>query len=145
MSTVAYLSPEEGLGIVGLIPFIFSQNEYSYYYKVPRLKQQSRPTSRSITQLSPSSVLGGLRGMLSPSGNAKMSFRSRANFFLDPAAIVEVESKATQRESRSGRQRLKTQNTCKLSHVFNFRLSIPRQVEPVIHCRHSACTVQYKR
>lgn len=43
-------------------------------------------TSSGVTQLSPG--LGGTIGMLSPSGNDMMSVRSRANFFLEPAAIL---------------------------------------------------------
>ena len=86
MSTVAYDSLEEGK------PFIFSQNEDLCYHEYSFETADCRPTSRSITQLSPSSVLGGLSGMLSPSGNAKMSFRSRAYFLLDPAAIVELKA-----------------------------------------------------
>lgn len=43
-------------------------------------------TSRGVTQLSPG--LGGHIGMLSPSGNDMISVRSRANFFLEPAAIM---------------------------------------------------------
>jgi len=72
-----------------------------------------------MTQLSPSAVLGGLRGMLSPSGNAKMSWRSRAYFFLEPAAIVDKGNKM----SRSGATgasvaiKRKAQNNCKLSHA----------------------------
>src|SRR6267154_3801600 len=68
-----------------------------------------RPTSRSIIQLSPSSVLGGLRGMLSPSGNAKISFRSRAYFLFYPAAIIEFGNGGpTRSSSRCQQQKRKT-------------------------------------
>jgi hypothetical protein len=41
---------------------------------------------------------------LLPSGNAKVSFRSRAYFFLDPAAIVEFGNETSELEEKNVRR-----------------------------------------